>query len=57
MQTIVALLTLTAQTIAWADDSTAYVNLAKTTGPPQHLAAGFIYGTPDNYPNQIPDHW
>lgn len=36
---------------------TAYVNLAVTRGKPQHVASGFIYGIPDNYPNQIPLHW
>lgn len=36
---------------------TAYVNLALTRGEPQHVASGFIYGIPDNYPNQIPSHW
>ena len=50
-------LLLLPQASAWYDDSTAYVNLAKTNGAPQHLAAGFIYSIPDNFPNQIPDHW
>jgi len=36
---------------------TATVNLAVSKGIPQHLASGFIYGIPDNYPNQIPMHW
>jgi hypothetical protein len=36
---------------------TATVNLAVGKGAPQHLASGFIYGIPDNYPNQIPLHW
>lgn len=39
------------------DDVTANVELNTTTGQPQHLASGFIYGIPDNFPNQIPDHW
>ncbi|ETS79918.1 hypothetical protein PFICI_07447 [Pestalotiopsis fici W106-1] len=39
------------------DDLTATVDLSTTNGQPQHLASGFIYGIPDNYPNQIPDHW
>lgn len=39
------------------DDVTAIVDLNVTTGQPQHLASGFIYGIPDDFPNQIPDHW
>ena len=35
---------------------TAKVFLNEKTGPPQHLASGFIYGIPDN-PLQIPDHF
>jgi hypothetical protein len=31
--------------------------LAVTNGAPEHLASGWIYGIPDNYPNQIPSHW
>jgi hypothetical protein len=34
-----------------------YVDLAVTRGKPEHVASGFIYGIPDNYPNQIPMHW
>lgn len=40
-----------------SDAKTAYVNLSLTRGEPQHVASGFIYGIPDNYPNQIPIHW
>ncbi|KAF4840959.1 hypothetical protein CGCSCA4_v009792 [Colletotrichum siamense] len=29
-------------------EGTAVVNLAQTSGTPQHLASGFIYGLPDN---------
>lgn len=36
---------------------TAIVDLAHTNGAPEHLASGWIYGIPDNYPNQIPLHW
>jgi len=36
---------------------TATVDLAVTRGKPEHLASGFIYGIPDNYPNQIPLQW
>jgi hypothetical protein len=36
---------------------TATVNLATTLGTPEHVASGFIYGIPDNYPNQIPSSW
>ncbi|KAF3021055.1 hypothetical protein E8E14_012450 [Neopestalotiopsis sp. 37M] len=39
------------------DDVTASVDLSTTNGEPQHLASGFIYGIPDNFPNQIPDQW
>lgn len=39
------------------DASPATVDLGSDNGTPQHLASGFIYGIPDNYPNQIPDHW
>lgn len=35
----------------------ATVDLSSNDGSPQHLAAGFIYGIPDNYPNQIPSSW
>lgn len=37
-------------------DNVATVDLSIKTGPPQHLASGFIYGLPDA-PNQIPDHF
>jgi hypothetical protein len=40
-----------------SSSQTAIVNLAVTQGQPEHLASGFIYGIPDNYPNQIPSHW
>ena len=40
-----------------ASNLTAYVHLGATDGPPQHVASGFIYGIPDNFPNQIPNHW
>jgi hypothetical protein len=40
-----------------AASQTASVNLAATRGKPEHLASGFIYGIPDNYPNQIPLQW
>lgn len=36
--------------------NTATVNLANQTGPPEHLAAGFIYGMPDKL-HQIPSHF
>jgi hypothetical protein len=39
------------------DSITATVDLSVTRGEPQHLASGFIYGIPDNFPNQIPDSW
>ena len=38
-------------------DHTASVDLTVTRGKPEHRASGFIYGIPDNYPNQIPLHW
>lgn len=43
--------------IAVRDSVTATVDLSSSNGSPQHLASGFIYGIPDNYPNQIPDSW
>src|SRR5689334_23071122 len=36
---------------------TAYVDLGVTRGKPEHLASGWIYGIPDNFPNQIPNSW
>lgn len=39
-----------------ADDTVATVNIEQTTGTPQHLASGFIYGIPDA-PDQIPDEF
>jgi len=35
----------------------AYVDLGITLGKPEHLASGWIYGIPDNFPNQIPSSW
>ncbi|KAF7527514.1 hypothetical protein G7054_g10427 [Neopestalotiopsis clavispora] len=43
--------------IAARDSVTATVDLSSSNGSPKHLASGFIYGIPDNYPNQIPDSW
>src|SRR4051812_34349831 len=40
-----------------SSDQTASVDLTVTRGKPEHRASGFIYGIPDNYPNQIPLHW
>ncbi|KAH8882101.1 glycoside hydrolase family 39 protein [Thozetella sp. PMI_491] len=42
---------------AQATSTTATVDLGSNLGTPQHLASGFIYGIPDNYPNQIPGSW
>lgn len=39
-----------------SSSNTAVVDLSTNRGEPKHLAAGFIYGIPDNE-NQIPDHW
>ena len=39
-----------------SSSNTAVVDLSTNRGEPKHLAAGFIYGIPDNG-NQIPDHW
>ncbi|KAH6647772.1 glycoside hydrolase family 39 protein [Truncatella angustata] len=52
-----ALTGVIASPLAARDDLTATVDLSKTRGDPQNVASGFIYGIPDNYPNQIPDHW
>ena len=38
-------------------EQTAQVNLKITRGKPEHLASGWIYGMPDNFPNQIPTNW
>ncbi|KAK9787142.1 putative Glycoside hydrolase family 39 protein [Seiridium cardinale] len=46
-----------ASPLAPRDSVTATVDLSTTRGTPQHLASGFIYGIPDNYPNQIPASW
>jgi hypothetical protein len=46
-----------AKPVRRASDVTATVDLATTRGEAGHLAAGFIYGIPDNYPNQIPSEW
>jgi hypothetical protein len=37
-------------------NNTAHVDLSVTTGNPEHLASGVLYGVPDT-PDQIPDHW
>ncbi len=39
------------------DSRTSTINLATTRGKPEHVAASSIYGIPDNFPNQIPNHW
>jgi len=57
MSALSLLLIATAAGVALAGPSPSYVNLAVTRGEPQHVASGFIYGIPDNYPNQIPGHW
>ncbi|KAK4031410.1 glycoside hydrolase family 39 protein [Parachaetomium inaequale] len=36
---------------------TANVDVSVTRGKPDHLASGWIYGIPDNFPNQIPRSW
>lgn len=36
---------------------TANVNLIVRRGKPEHVASGWIYGIPDNFPNQIPSSW
>jgi hypothetical protein len=40
-----------------SSDHVASVDLTVTRGKPEHRASGFIYGIPDNFPNQIPLHW
>jgi hypothetical protein len=50
------LLTPLFATLAAAVAGTAEVDLSHNTGKSQHVASGFIYGTPDT-PNQIPDHF
>ncbi|KAI1325736.1 glycoside hydrolase superfamily [Xylariaceae sp. FL0255] len=46
-----------AKAILSRDNLTATVDVSSSNGSPQHLASGFIYGIPDNYPNQIPGSW
>ncbi len=60
--TMISLLLLLGTSLAFASPQvrqvagTSTVDLRNITGPPEHLASGFIYGIPDT-PNQIPDHF
>lgn len=38
------------------DSTTANVYFGNNTGAPQHLAAGILYGVPDEQ-GQVEDHW
>ncbi|KAK4211366.1 glycoside hydrolase superfamily [Rhypophila decipiens] len=54
---VIAALSLALAVHAQSASQTAYVDLGVTRGKPEHLASGWIYGMPDNYPNQIPSSW
>lgn len=45
-----------ASAIKARDSTTANVYFNNNTGPPEHLAAGILYGVPDAQ-GQIQDHW